>query len=146
MSKRKKEVLDKEVKSEVKSLKDFSYNAKTEKNVREVKKAKKKKFLSKKAFSILIFVLFFVLVVSCVGILAEYGIFKNVKNPLAKPVLFVIEDKCSLIVGQLISTIRDEETCELKCKSECNVREMTYVREEFILIEDDCNVCNCFCK
>lgn len=59
---------------------------------------------------------------------------------------FVIKDECTLVVGQLIHTIEQEETCELRCKSNCDIRELEYVSHTFTSIDRDCNSCNCVCK
>jgi hypothetical protein len=73
-----------------------------------------------------------------------------IKNPFTEinytPRLYVIKDDCTLIQGQLIHSIKDESICELRCKSDCTLRSMSFVKSEFNQKTDDCSTCNCYCK
>jgi len=101
----------------------------------------------KKKFKTTLIILVIALAVIIVALLNQLGIIESqFKNPLAEPQEYFIEDRCSLIVGQLIHTIGDSDTCELRCKTECEVRKQTYHDSKFTEIEEDCNSCNCFCR
>lgn len=54
-------------------------------------------------------------------------------------------DRCSLIAGQLIHTIKDEDECRNICFSECEVRGASL--EDFTFEErlNNCNACTCYC-
>ncbi len=112
-------------------------------SVRGSKKQKK----SRKGIFITIILLIALLILIILILLFQLNI---IKNPLgkfnSKPQLFSIKDECSLIVGKLIHNIKDEGSCQLICKSNCEVRSLNFYNSEFKEIENDCNECNCYCK
>ena len=119
---------------------------KTKKEDININPAKKSK-VSKRFISILIILLSAILVIIIPLLLIQIGLIKNPLNYLpSSPELFTIEDKCSLIVGQLIHNIGDEDSCQQICKSNCEVREMQFYSSEFEKKEEDCNKCNCYCE
>jgi len=73
----------------------------------------------------------------------------TIANPLrgllAKEQTFSISDDCSLIVGQLIHTIASDDVCEMRCKTYCQTREISYTNHLFTTRQNDCNVCECSC-
>ena len=111
-------------------------------------KVKTKKYFSKKSkLGFILVILAVILAIIMMLLLIEFRMIKNpIKNPLAQPQLFVIDDKCSLIVGQLMHTINDGDGCEMRCKTDCDVRKMDFYNSEFIKNEKDCNNCECYCK
>lgn len=116
--------------------------------VREVKKELvKKSFLSRKSAKLLIFLLVLLLVFSIFIFLVQQKILRNPFEDYGKvEQKFSVRDECSLIVGNLIHTIDDEGICEARCKTQCGVREMSFVRSEYKKVEKDCNICDCYCK
>lgn len=107
----------------------------------------KKYFLGRNMFKFLIFVLVLALVFLVLFLLIEEGILENPFSEYGKvEQKFSVRDECSLIVGNLIHQIDDEGICEARCKTNCQVREMNYIRFEFLEVEGDCNVCDCYCK
>gem|GEM_PF-1368182 len=60
--------------------------------------------------------------------------------------VYLIEDECGLVAGNLIHQIKDEGECKIKCRNECEVRKKEFYNSEFILRENACHVCNCYCK
>ena len=109
----------------------------------------KKKKNNKKSKKIIIGAIILILLLSVIILilLIQFKIIKyDFKSFALKPELFKIEDKCSVIVGQLIHTVNNEGTCMMKCKTECEVRDMKFFNLEFIEIENDCNKCSCYCK
>lgn len=103
--------------------------------------------INKKYMAILIITLSFILVAILIAISLELNIIKNpIKGFQIAPELFIIKDKCSLIVGQIIHTINDESICKMKCNAECEVREMQFRSSEFTKKEGDCHECRCYCK
>jgi len=111
-------------------------------------KVKTKKYSHRKnKFGFFLVILAILLATIITILLIEFKVINNpIKNPLAKPQLFVIDDKCSMIVGQLIHTINDGDGCEMRCKTECGVRKMDFYNSNFIKKQNDCNGCNCYCK
>ena len=111
-------------------------------SLRESKKEKK----SRKGIFITIILFIILLVLVILTLLFQLNIIKNpFKNFNSKPQLFSIKDECSLIVGKLIHNIKDEGSCQLMCKLNCNVRNLNFYNSEFKEIEKDCNECNCYC-
>ncbi len=102
---------------------------------------------SRKGVFIIIILLIVLLLVIIPILLFQLNIIGNpLKNLNSKPQLFVIKDECSLIVGKLIHNIKDEGSCQLICRSNCEVRSLNFYNSEFKEIEKDCNECNCYCK
>ena len=60
--------------------------------------------------------------------------------------MFVIEDKCSIMMGNIIHEIKDGDRCKIMCKNECSVRKMSFLNFSFIWKNDSCHVCNCYCR
>lgn len=111
---------------------------------KEVKKINKP---SKKIIQISIIILALVLLLLSLFLLVETGIIKNPLDRLnSKNKVYNLQDECSLIVGQLIHSIEDENDCQLKCRTNCNVRGETYLYEEFIKSENNCHTCTCSCR
>ncbi len=74
-------------------------------------------------------------------VLSNFGFFEN-----AEARMFVVNDECSLVMGNLIHQIRDEGECRIKCVNECDVREMDFVRFIYESKNDGCNSCECWCE
>lgn len=55
-------------------------------------------------------------------------------------------DKCSVISGKLIHTIKNEEACQNICVAECESMKGTLKNSEFYEENNNCNKCNCYCK
>jgi len=70
---------------------------------------------------------------------------KTPSNP-ENPKLFIIEDECGLINGNIINTISDNQDCRILCRNKCSVMNMSFDRSEIKIQEDECNICNCYCK
>jgi len=119
---------------------------KKQKNNRKLKKNKKQVFHKKTMLFLMVILALFLAVLSAI-LLVQFNI---IKNPLEKITqekrVFNIKDECSLIVGQLIHTIKDDSTCELKCKTNCNSFDMNFDNSEFTAKKEDCNGCECTCK
>jgi len=110
-------------------------------------KGLKKRSFKSINFGIIIIFLIIALLAIILILLVEFKIIDNpLDNPLSQPQLFDIEDRCSLIVGQLMHTIEGSDSCEIRCGTECEVREMNFYDSEFTKHENDCNSCECYCK
>jgi hypothetical protein len=70
----------------------------------------------------------------------------TIKNPWKVPEKYPIKDECALILNRLIHQIKDEADCHIRCRNECTVREKDISSSEFIAQDQDCNICNCYCK
>ncbi len=113
----------------------------------EAKPEVKKRFISKKIVIITISVLLIALAFILIYLGFEYGVLTNPLELINKKTKFYsVKDECSLILGNLIHSIKDEGICQAKCKTYCETRELNYQNSEFILKENDCNLCNCYCK
>lgn len=110
-------------------------------------KKKRRDFKKSKVFIILVIILIIILATTVVAILTEFGIIENpLENSFSKPELFMARDLCSLIAGQLIHTINDEDSCRMVCNTECGVMEKKFHSLEFAKRDGDCNECKCYCK
>ncbi|OYT35925.1 hypothetical protein B6U91_02220 [Candidatus Pacearchaeota archaeon ex4484_71] len=87
----------------------------------------------------------FFLVLLFILVLFQTGLFKKVFSH-REVISFQIKDSCSVIVGRLFHEIDSSNSCVLKCKNECLIRELDYVNYNFTLSEEDCNSCFCSCK
>lgn len=72
----------------------------------------------------------------------SFGLFE----PTKKERLFQEQDACSLVMGNLIHQIRDVGDCQIRCRNDCEIRKMEFVRSEFFSQEGSCHDCNCYCK
>jgi len=59
---------------------------------------------------------------------------------------FTIIDKCGKFVNLLDHSIEDERQCEIRCKQQCDTKDLKYKNAEFIKAEVGCHTCTCFCK
>ena len=58
---------------------------------------------------------------------------------------FSIEDRCGPFMGSIVHTIKNEDVCEMRCRSQCEVNNFNYRK---IIYEDGgigCNSCTCLC-
>jgi|WetSurMetagenome_2_1015567.scaffolds.fasta_scaffold437832_2 hypothetical protein len=107
----------------------------------------KKKFFTKRV--VYIALILFILILACLvlALLFEESI---ISNPFAtftaKTQIFSVEDRCSLIAGQLIHTLSNEEDCKVRCRTTCELRNTQFQNSEFLQKEKDCNICKCYCK
>ncbi|GBE20088.1 hypothetical protein BMS3Abin17_00822 [archaeon BMS3Abin17] len=114
--------------------------------------SKKKRELKKKAYkldrtrmTILIIILTIFLTTLFLYLLVQFNIISPLKKISLGPKLFMLEDECTLVVGKLIHTIKDDNTCEFRCKTNCEVREMLFYKSDFLKNQGDCNECTCYC-
>lgn len=61
-------------------------------------------------------------------------------------VLIALKDECSLLLNNLIHTIKTADNCRMLCLNECESQNLDYVTEKFSLNSTSCNSCNCYCK
>ncbi len=113
----------------------------------KVKSRGKAHHLGRRTIKAYLSVLLILLAAVLFSLLVDYGFVKNPLNLGAREVqTFAIVDECSLIVGQLVHTVGDEDVCEMRCKTECGVKMGEFIESDFEEIENDCNKCSCFCK
>ena len=116
---------------------------------RKKKKAKSRKrfsFRNKWLFISAIIVLIIALIVIVSIILVQFEVIKNPLNFRLAPQEFILKDECSVIAGQLIHTIKNAGTCEMKCKINCDSLEMEFYNYEFTKNPGNCHECKCYCK
>jgi hypothetical protein len=106
-------------------------------------KKKPKKRLIKLVLIILTIILILVLLMTLV---IQYNFINNFKNLQPKEKIFLIKDECSLILGQIIHQIRDKDECRIRCINECRLENLNIKKSDFVLGNNSCHACNCFCK
>ena len=113
---------------------------KRRKNIRVSTKRGVKK--NKSIGRVIITAIIALLIILLLLILSVIGVFEEQKQEEK----ISIRDECSLVMGNLIHQIRDSGDCRIRCINDCEVREKEFVRSEFASRENDCHVCDCFCK
>ena len=58
---------------------------------------------------------------------------------------FEIEDKCGKFVNLFTHTIKDDDTCKMRCTSQCSSLEYSYKTSDFSENLNGCNSCKCYC-
>lgn len=107
------------------------------------KNNKSNRFLYSKLFLVLSIIMFLFLIILVVF---EYVNFTSIERIFLKPKLVELNDECSLIMGNLVHQIRDEDDCNIRCNNQCNLLGLNYKSIEFTKNQNSCNVCNCYCK
>lgn len=82
-------------------------------------------------------------------LLIENGYIENPFGDLAfnnEVQQFSVPDSCSIIAGQLIHTLLGEGECEVRCKQDCELRDLSYYDYEFTERLGDCHICDCYCR
>jgi predicted negative regulator of RcsB-dependent stress response len=100
---------------------------------------KKKKFF--KTTLIVLEVLFLILILL---IAINFKVWQYVEKKEIKTIPLI--DKCSVLFGTILHTIKDESSCENYCRSECLTRKIKFYNSEFTLNQEGCNTCICNCK
>jgi hypothetical protein len=104
------------------------------------------KLKTKTSKSILIIILILIILLLVLSVL-EFFPEKIPSNSEEK--LINIQDKCGIILGNLIHEIRDKEDCDLRCFNECNIQNLEKVKIEFSNTpkeNNSCYQCDCYCK
>jgi len=102
---------------------------------------------NKKTINSLILVSSIILAITLIFLFSESGFIQNPFEELMRPVqTYSLEDKCSLIAGQIIHSIENEDACRINCMAECEFRDLNFHKSEFFLGERECNSCFCYCK
>ncbi len=102
----------------------------------------KNKTLNKILIIFLILFIVATLIISAIYL----GVTNYFLNKFEEPELIVLQDECSLLMNNIIHQIKDEDGCKIMCLGECEVREKEFVNSEFILREENCHTCNCYCR
>lgn len=115
----------------------------------ELSKNSKSHFSKKLLVKMIVVILALLVLLLVFEILVENGIMKNPFsgwNDNHEIQQFSIKDSCSVIAGQLIHTILSEDECGVRCKTNCELRALSFESFDFALKSEDCHVCNCYCK
>ena len=56
-----------------------------------------------------------------------------------------IEDRCGPFMGSIVHTIKDENICEMRCISQCDVSGYKLKKFKFDSGGVGCNSCTCIC-
>lgn len=94
--------------------------------------------------------LFWVIVILAISVLVLSIVqFVNLEKifPSNEKVFIEIKDECTFMQGiGLVHQIKNEDNCQIYCKNRCKIEELEADYVEFTSIENDCNLCNCYCK
>ncbi|MBN1156115.1 hypothetical protein JXA85_00725 [Candidatus Woesearchaeota archaeon] len=91
--------------------------------------------------------LLIILAILVVVIMILYVDFSKI-NPFRKEKYFKLDDVCGVIPGgiNLIHTINDEEECDVQCYNKCISSNLKKIKSTFVMMETECNRCNCECR
>ena len=111
------------------------------------KKNKKLFIFSKSIFKFVFLLVLIILLCLSFYLFIASGIIDNpFKNMFTEVSSFRITDDCSMIAGQLIHTIPDEDACKSRCRNFCEVMDKKFVDSLFSKVGFDCNSCECYCR
>jgi hypothetical protein len=57
-----------------------------------------------------------------------------------------LQDKCGVVAGNLMHTVKDLETCRVVCRSQCKAVKTEFVKSDFTEGGGNCNTCTCYCR
>lgn len=106
----------------------------------------RKKREKRRLVKILMIVLIILIVLTCFLLAIRFDFFGNILDSTKKPMKIEIPGECYLIMGNIFYNINNEDDCKKECDNECWVRKKEYVNSEFIEDQQNCNLCNCYCK
>jgi hypothetical protein len=84
----------------------------------------------------------FLVLVLVTLVLINFGVFEG-PNEVQ---VFTLEDRCAVVMGNLIHQVRDTGECHVKCVNECKIRELNFDHVEFVAQNVSCNDCECYCN
>jgi hypothetical protein len=64
---------------------------------------------------------------------------------VTEEVVYEIRDECGPVQGQVLHSIKDVDTCRIRCRGQCQALEHEFVRSHFIDQGVKCHLCNCTC-
>jgi hypothetical protein len=67
-------------------------------------------------------------------------------NPTGKVVVIKLKDSCGPMMNLISHTIKDEDSCNYKCKAQCGTIDLELDESEFVLNPYGCHNCTCYCK
>jgi hypothetical protein len=82
------------------------------------------------------------LLILLILILYSVGFFDKPKTEQ----LFLVRDECSLVMGNVIHNLRNDGDCHIRCRNECTIRDMDFVRASFTEKNNSCHACDCYCR
>jgi len=101
-----------------------------------------KKIKISKILIILIIILSLILLII---ILIQLDIKNKIDKIFAEPKILTIEDKCSLIMNNLLHEIKNEDDCKIRCNNQCSLENMRVYKSELITPQNSCYACKCYC-
>lgn len=108
-------------------------------------KSNKRHFLYSKIFLIFAIALFALFLVLAFIEFVDFSKFNFLQGHEEQS--FLIRDECSVLKGMgLVHQIRDVDDCSIRCTNQCHVNNLEKIKSEFSQIENDCNICNCYCE
>jgi hypothetical protein len=72
----------------------------------------------------------------------EKGVFEKPRETQK----FTLLDECSLVLGNLLHSINEQGECRLRCKNNCEIRNLNFENSEFREEENNCHTCDCYCR
>ena len=107
----------------------------------------KKNFLTKRLLNVIIIMLAVLFLFMMFFLSIELNLINNpFSNILQEPQKFEIPDQCSIIAGQVIHTIENEDSCRIICRAQCETRNLEFYDSEFHESLEECHLCDCYCN
>ena len=110
------------------------------------KKRREKNQRNDKLTKIVLLVLCVFTLALLIMILINFGAFKLVQSALVPQKPIVIYGQCYAMFNTIIYQINNEEDCKKQCTDNCWVLKESYRSSQFVLTNNSCNICNCYCR
>jgi|SRR3989344_1854241 len=85
-------------------------------------------------------------IIILVLIFFQFGFADRVKTYFKNPTLYTLKGECYLIANNLIYELNQESDCRMKCINHCWVVRSEFVNSSFLIQQNTCNSCDCYCK
>jgi hypothetical protein len=99
-----------------------------------------------KTIKIMMIFLIFLVIAFVIILLLDFGALDSFVKMFKEPKKYNVNDKCSLIMNNILHQIKNTDDCKIRCKDECNLRTLEYYSSDFEAMNNSCNTCECYCK
>lgn len=112
----------------------------------KTKKNQTKKENPAKIVKLIIILIIVLSVIFFILLIIQSQLSDSINNLFKKPKMFNVNDECSLIFNNIVHQIKSEGDCKIRCRNECQLKNMDFYNINFTSESKSCNICNCYCK
>ena len=110
------------------------------------KRAKPKKQNSGNIIKIILILIILLAIIFFIILIMQSSILDSVNSLYKKPKMLAIKDECSRIFSNIVHQIKSEGDCKIRCRNECQLKNMNFYDINFTSNSNSCNICNCYCR